>query len=307
MDKDRSVEVFGFQDRNLRLLEDSLSITIIAANNRLKITGAEKNIQIAEKLLRFLSRIQEPVNRNELKFYIRQFKKDLSFDPNILLEQSLKVSSQGKIVRARSAGQATYMQSIKKDHVIFAIGPAGTGKTYLAMAFAVNQLIDDKISRIVLVRPVVEAGESLGFLPGDLNQKINPYLRPLYDALFEMIGFEAYTEYTELGRIEVAPLAYMRGRTLNNSVIILDEAQNTTTSQMKMFLTRLGLGSKAIITGDVTQVDLPSKMKSGLIHAEQVLQSVPDMSFIHFTKQDVVRHKLVQDIIEAYELHEGQV
>lgn len=296
-----SVAVFGEHDRNLRLLEENLSIKIVANNNHLKLNGKEEDLRIAEKLLCYLAARKERVEQNELKYFLRQLKKDPGFDPALLAAQSLKVSRQGKIIRSRGPAQAAYLSALRKHNVVFGIGPAGTGKTYLAMAFAINQLIEEQVSRIVLVRPVVEAGESLGFLPGDLAQKINPYLRPLYDAIFEMIGIEAFQEYAERGRIELAPLAYMRGRTLSNSVIVLDEAQNTTRSQMKMFLTRLGNGSRAVITGDITQIDLPSDKQSGLINAQRILKGVAGITTIWFSREDVVRHKLVQDIITAYE------
>ncbi|NMB14379.1 MAG: PhoH family protein, partial [Gallicola sp.] len=218
-----------------------------------------------------------------------------------LLVEPISYTASGKILRAKTLGQYKYIDAIKKNDIVFGIGPAGTGKTYLAMAMAIKAFKNNEVRRIILTRPAVEAGESLGFLPGDLQEKIDPYLRPLYDALFDILGFENYQRLVEKGLIEVAPLAYMRGRTLDDSYIILDEAQNTTSQQMKMFLTRIGYGSKAVITGDITQVDLPRGKKSGLVSASNILKDIKGIEFMTFRKEDVVRHPLVQRIIEAYE------
>lgn len=307
----RILDVFGIHDRNLRLLESSLGLKCVLSGETLKLEGSAEAINVASKVIRYLIRLHDDpdhaaslITDEHLKYYIRQLKANPDLDMDAVAGQSLKVSRRGKIVRSLGAAQTAYLQAIANERIVFGIGPAGTGKTYLAMAYAINQLIQDAVRKIILVRPVVEAGESLGFLPGDLAQKINPYLRPLYDAVFDMIGFEAYQQYEENGRIEVAPLAYMRGRTLNNSVIILDEAQNTTFAQMKMFLTRLGTNSRMIITGDVTQIDLPDSRKSGLVSAARILRKVEGISFVNFSGIDVVRHRLVQEVIAAYEQYE---
>ena len=228
-------------------------------------------------------------------------------NPFKLLNDVVAVTARGKAIKPKTLGQKKYVDVIRKKDVVFGVGPAGTGKTYLAMAMAVSAFKNNQVERIILTRPAVEAGESLGFLPGDLQEKIDPYLRPLYDALFDILGFDAYDRLKERGLIEVAPLAYMRGRTLDNVYVILDEAQNTSNEQMKMFLTRLGYGSKAIITGDITQIDLPRGKKSGLITARKVLSGIHGIGFVDFTTKDVVRHPLVQEIITAYERFEGKV
>ena len=307
------LNIFGIHDRNLRLLEKALHIQCSLSGDALRIRGEEPGIEIASKIIRFLLEMHRDtddsstmITDKHLKYYVRQLKRNPQLEMTEIAGQSLKVSKSGKLIRSLGPGQAAYLDAIRNDSIVFGVGPAGTGKTYLAMAYAINQLIQDSIKRIIMVRPVVEAGESLGFLPGDLAQKINPYLRPLYDAVFDMIGFEAYQQYEENGRIEVAPLAYMRGRTLNDSVIILDEAQNTTFAQMKMFLTRLGTNSRMIITGDITQIDLPAKTSSGLITATRILKDVDGIAFVRFSKADVVRHKLVQDVIAAYDKYEEQ-
>lgn len=270
------------------------------------ISGSEAGLGPAEKILRFILRPGTVVADGELKYYLRLLMQQPEFQLEALVEETLKVSRQGKLIRARGEGQLAYLSAIRSHDIVFGIGPAGTGKTYLAMAWAVASLLAGKVARIVLVRPVVEAGENLGFLPGDLTEKITPYLRPLQDAMLDMLGRDEYSMLIEKGCIEVAPLAYMRGRTLANSVIILDEAQNTTAGQMKMFLTRLGQDSKVIITGDVTQTDLPPRVASGLVHARTILSGIKGIVFIDFTKADIVRHRLVQEIIEAYE-REGAI
>jgi len=299
-----SVAVFGYHDRNIRLVEQGFEVKIYISGNSLLISGDIQAMNQAKKLLLFLIGSSNICSEEELQFFIKQMLLDSDFEIDNVDAVSLKVSARGKIIRPRGKTQFDYLRAIANNQVIFGIGPAGTGKTYLAMAYAVNQLVNDKISKIVLVRPVVEAGESLGFLPGDLIQKINPYLIPLYDAIVEMVGAEKFDFYSKNGQIEVAPLAYMRGRTLSNAVIVLDEAQNSTAMQMKMFLTRLGEGSKAIITGDVSQIDLLKSVESGLVSAKKVLKNIAGTAFIRFTKKDVVRHKIVQDIVEAYERYE---
>ena len=233
-------------------------------------------------------------------------KNDLNYNVGDFKKKQIPIGTNGKVISPKSAGQASYYDAIKQNDLVFAIGPAGTGKTYLAMAFALNYLMAENISRIILTRPVVEAGESLGYLPGDLEQKVNPYLRPLYDAIYDMIPYIVFQKYVERGAIEVAPLAYMRGRTLHDSFIILDEAQNTTRGQMLMFLTRIGFNSKTIVTGDVTQSDLPKGRESGLHSAVKVLKHVNGISFIHLGPEDVVRHPLVARIIMAFEDHDGE-
>lgn len=224
-----------------------------------------------------------------------------------LLNQTICITTAGKAIKPKTIGQKMYVNSIKANDIVFGIGPAGTGKTYLAMAMAITSFKNKEVNRIILTRPAVEAGESLGFLPGDLQEKVDPYLRPLYDSLYDILGAETYAKYMERGLIEVAPLAYMRGRTLDSSFVILDEAQNTTSEQMKMFLTRLGFGSKAIITGDITQIDLPKGKNSGLKQVTEILKDIKGIDFIYLTKKDVIRHQLVQKIIEAYDIYENKV
>lgn len=287
--------------RQQRIIEDQLSVIIQSGDAVLRIRGKGTRLTQAGQILRFLLRTGTVLTDGELKYYLRLLKQQPGFELSSLLVETVRVSRQGKMVRARGRGQLAYLAAIRSHDITFGIGPAGTGKTWLAVAWAVSSLLAGDVSRIVLVRPVVEAGENLGFLPGDLAEKINPYLRPLHDAMLEMLGREEYTHFFERGFVEVAPLAYMRGRTLGKAIIILDEAQNTTIAQMKMFLTRIGHDSKVIITGDVTQTDLPRRMTSGLVHARRILEGIENIAFIDFTKEDVVRHPLVQEIIEAYD------
>jgi phosphate starvation-inducible PhoH-like protein len=245
------------------------------------------------------------VGSHEVRLAIRHFSQNAGSAFRDVQAETIEVSPKKRAVRPKSAGQARYVQAIRKDDIVFGIGPAGTGKTYLAMAMAVSALLRKQVSRIILARPAVEAGEKLGYLPGTLTEKINPYLRPLYDALYDMLEAERAARLMEQGTIEIAPLAFMRGRTLNESFVILDEAQNTTSEQMKMFLTRLGFGSRAVITGDITQVDLPAGRVSGLIEVRAVLKDIPGIQFIYFSEEDVVRHELVQRIVRAYEAYQG--
>lgn len=247
----------------------------------------------------------DKLDEQTVAYHIEMAKKGKNESLRLLLDEVLCITASGKPLKAKTLGQKLYVDTIKKRDIVFGIGPAGTGKTYLAMAMAISAFKKKEVSRIILTRPAVEAGESLGFLPGDLNEKIDPYLRPLYDALFDIMGYEQYLKLIEKGLIEVAPLAYMRGRTLDNSYVILDEAQNTTNEQMKMFLTRLGFGSKAIVTGDITQIDLPRGRKSGLVTAAKILKNVEDIGFVYLTRNDIVRHPLVQKIIDAYEGYEN--
>ena len=245
-----------------------------------------------------------PVDEQQVRYAVEIAKLETSYELETLMQEVLLLTHSGRSLKPKTLGQAAYIQSIRKHDIVFGIGPAGTGKTYLAMAMAVDAFRKKMVERIILTRPAVEAGESLGFLPGDLQEKIDPYLRPLYDALFDMLGYDTFLKLKEKGVIEVAPLAYMRGRTLDNAFIILDEAQNTSNEQMKMFLTRMGYGSKAIVTGDITQIDLPKGRSSGLITVSRILRNVKGISFVQFSKSDVVRHPLVQRIIEAYERDE---
>lgn len=296
-------ELFGNFDENIKLIEEALNIDVILREGNIVLIGQEKNVEKASKLMNELH--QTVSNGKSLD------KQSISYSLSLLLEgkqEQLKeledvivVTKKGKPVQPKTLGQKNYINLIKSNDITFGIGPAGTGKTYLAVAMAVKALKRDEVSKIVLTRPAVEAGENLGFLPGDLKEKVDPYLIPLYDALFDMFGPEKFTKYLERGTIEVAPLAFMRGRTLDNSFIILDEAQNTTPEQMKMFLTRLGFGSKAVVTGDLTQTDLPNKKKSGLLQATSILKNVEGIGSISLSDKDVVRHELVQRIIRAYE------
>ena len=301
---DAYMSLFGLNDQNMALIEQECNVTVALRGNELIISGEAEDVELAssvlEKLLDMLRR-HEQMDRARIRYAIalaRDGKVDMIDD---ILKSVVAITHRGKQIRCKTLGQQTYVQTIRDHDLTFAVGPAGTGKTYLAMALAVVALKNKEVERIVLTRPAVEAGEKLGFLPGDLTQKVDPYLRPLYDALFDMLGAETYQKYLERGNIEVAPLAYMRGRTLDDSFIILDEAQNTTGEQMKMFLTRLGFNSKMVITGDVTQIDLPEGKKSGLKEAVRILRGIDDIAVFRFTEKDVVRHRLVQDIIKAYE------
>ncbi|MDU4935541.1 MAG: PhoH family protein [Peptostreptococcaceae bacterium] len=296
-------ELFGNFDENVKLIEDALSIDVILREGNIVLMGEEENVDSALKLMNELH--QAVANGKTLD------KQNISYSLSLLLEGSeekikelegtIVITQKGKSIQPKTLGQKEYIKLIQNNDITFGIGPAGTGKTYLAVAMAVKAFKKDEVSRIILTRPAVEAGESLGFLPGDLKDKVDPYLRPLYDALFDMIGPDKFNKYLERGTIEVAPLAFMRGRTLDNAFIILDEAQNTTPEQMKMFLTRLGFGSKAVVTGDITQTDLPDKKKSGLVQATRILKDIPGIGSITLSDRDVVRHELVQRIIRAYD------
>lgn len=296
--------LFGNLDSNLKIIEREFNVRIKVKDNVLSIKGDDSMVDMVEHLLSVLKGIisnKKELSQPELQYTIDMEKKNNSEAIKSYLDYIIVTSYEGKALRPKTIGQKKYVDSIERNGIVFGVGPAGTGKTYLAMAKAVQAFKNKEVSRIILTRPAVEAGESLGFLPGDLQEKIDPYLRPLYDALFEIMGPETYQKLMERGQIEVAPLAYMRGRTLDNSFIILDEAQNTTKEQMKMFLTRLGYGSKAVITGDVTQLDLPVGKKSGLITIRKILSGVEGIDFIDLDRNDVVRHPLVQRIIDAYE------
>ena len=296
--------LFGNLDSNLKIIEKTFDVTIISRDGELKINGDEESTALAERVLLSLIKLQSRggnIDEQNVHYSISLVKEDREEKLKELSGDSICLTSKGKPLKPKTVGQKTYCEYIKNKTITIGVGPAGTGKTYLAVAMAVQAFRAGSINRIILTRPAVEAGEKLGFLPGDLQQKVDPYLRPLYDALFDMLGSETYMKYIEKGSIEVAPLAYMRGRSLDDSFIILDEAQNTTPEQMKMFLTRLGFNSKMVITGDVTQIDLPDGKKSGLKDAMRVLKNIDDIGIFKFTEKDVVRHHLVQDIVKAYE------
>jgi phosphate starvation-inducible PhoH-like protein len=300
--------LYGDMDKNLRLIENTYGVVLNARGNRIQIEGEEKSVARVERLFRQLSDMltQGVISqKDDVNTAIHAFSTDPSTALKDLFQKTIPVSSRKRPVAPKNETQRKYVEAIRQHDIVFGIGPAGTGKTYLAMATAVSALLRREVSRIILVRPAVEAGEKLGFLPGDLYEKVNPYLRPLYDALYDMIETEKANKLVERGDIEIAPLAFMRGRTLNDSFIILDEAQNTTTEQMKMFLTRLGFNSKTVVTGDITQIDLPGGRNSGLIEVRKILDDIEGIRFIYFTNKDVVRHKLVQQIIKAYEKYEG--
>lgn len=302
-------ELFGKLDENINFIEKEMDTKIFLRENKLIIKGreadAESSYRLILKLIEII-KVEGSLSKQNLEYTIELVKSKKEDLVEELLNRVVCITASGKSIKAKTLGQKKYIESISKNDIVFGIGPAGTGKTYLAMAMAVAAFKRKEVNRIVLTRPAVEAGESLGFLPGDLQEKVDPYLRPLYDALFDILGFNTYLALMEKGIIEVAPLAYMRGRTLDSSYVILDEAQNTTDEQMKMFLTRLGHGSKAIITGDITQVDLPKGKKSGLISVESILNDIDGIGFSYLQKEDVVRHSIVQKIIEAYENHDKE-
>ncbi len=296
--------LFGDFDTNIKFIEKELGVSVSARGGALKINGDDGMVIIAQKVLRSLADAVsrgESITEQKIVYAISLATEGEESKLSQLGGDCVCVTAKGKPIRAKTVGQKQYIEEMNDNAVVFGIGPAGTGKTYLAVAKAVSAFRKKEVSRIIITRPAVEAGEKLGFLPGDLQNKVDPYLRPLHDALYDMIGVESYNNYVEKGAIEVAPLAYMRGRTLDNAYIILDEAQNTTAEQMKMFLTRIGFGSKAIITGDITQIDLPDGKRSGLVEAMKVLSGIDGISFCSFSHKDVVRHPLVMKIIQAYE------
>ncbi len=297
------LSLLGINDNNLKLIEDKLNASIVVRGENVVVKGVLEEVELVEKILKemvYVLNTSGTLRKTDVEAIL-----DLSLNGKEILSEkeidSIVLYTKNDAIKAKTPGQINYLQTSLKNDICFAIGPAGTGKTYLAVALAVSALKKGNISKIVLARPAVEAGESLGFLPGDFREKIDPYLRPLYDALDDMMPSDKLKGYLEKGIIEIVPLAYMRGRTLNNAFVILDEAQNATAAQMKMFLTRLGLNSKAIITGDITQIDLPSKSVSGLIEAKDILKNIEGVGFVSFDKSDVVRHRLVKDIINAYE------
>ncbi len=298
------INVFGSFDENIKLVEQDLGIRVAFRDTELKVSGPEEQAALGTKVIEGLLQLAakgETINEQNVRYVLGLVKTGKEDQLNQFAKDVVCITARGKPIKAKTLGQQNYMRAITKNTITLGVGPAGTGKTYLAVAAAVAAFRAKTVNRIILTRPAVEAGERLGFLPGDLQNKVDPYLRPLYDALFDMLGTETYNKYLEKGNIEVAPLAYMRGRTLDDSFIILDEAQNTTREQMKMFLTRLGFGSKIVITGDITQIDLPADKVSGLKDAVRVLNGIEDIAVCRLTAQDVVRHALVQQIIAAYD------
>ena len=304
---DQLMALFGVRDENVELIRRELDVEIFAHGNEITLSGDEEKVRLArvvlERLVGIIAR-GENIDRTRIRYAIELASEGNADRIDEIMNGVIAITYRGRQVKCKTLGQQQYVDAIKKNTCVFAVGPAGTGKTYLAIAMAVVALKNKDVERIILTRPAVEAGEKLGFLPGDLQQKVDPYLRPLYDALGDMMGMESYQRLFERGAVEVAPLAYMRGRTLNDAFIILDEAQNTTSEQMKMFLTRMGMGSKMIITGDVTQIDLPAGKRSGLVEALEVLKGVEDIGMVTLTHRDVVRHELVQAIVKAYEKHD---
>ena len=302
-----AVSLFGSFDENIKLIEREFNVRVVVRGAELKIQGDVEDVMQAEKavngLLHLLSK-GEALNEQNVRYVISMVKEGSEESLRAMGGDCICVTAKGKPIKPKTLGQKKYIEAIRNNTIVLGVGPAGTGKTYLAVAMAVSAFRAKEVERIILTRPAVEAGEKLGFLPGDLQQKVDPYLRPLYDALFDMLGAEQFQRYQERGNIEVAPLAYMRGRTLDDSFIILDEAQNTTPEQMKMFLTRLGFGSKIVVTGDITQIDLPDGKRSGLVDVIKILKHVEDIETIRFSEKDVVRHRLVQDIVRAYEKFE---
>lgn len=305
LDNGEALKLFGMQDRNLALFAKAFNVNLVLRDEGLEVSGPSPGKEQAEELVRqilVIIRAGHSPDYEEVKRMVRNYKLNKT-DHRSLYKDEILITPRGKRVTAKTDGQHRYIQAMKINDLVFGIGPAGTGKTYLAVAMAVRALKEKQIAKVVLTRPAIEAGERLGFLPGDLQDKVDPYLRPLYDALLEFLGLETYQRYMEKGVIEVAPLAYMRGRTLNDAFIILDEAQNTTPEQMKMFLTRFGFGSKAIVTGDITQIDLPRETTSGLRQVVGILQGIAGIDVVYLDEADIIRHRLVADIVQAYARH----
>lgn len=303
-------KVFGKYDENIKLIEGRLKVDVMVRDGAIKIRGEGRRVDAAVRVIEEMIRTignQGGITKDNTEYILTLQSKGLEKEYSALNDDIICYTMRGKPIRSKTLGQKRYIDAIRQNDIVFGIGPAGTGKTYLAMAMAITAFKNGEVDRLILTRPAVEAGEKLGFLPGDLQDKVDPYLRPLYDALFEIMGAEAFEKNMEKGLIEVAPLAYMRGRTLENAYIILDEAQNTTPEQMKMFLTRFGQGSKIVVTGDITQIDLPGGKRSGLKEVRKILRGIPDIAFIEFSQDDVVRHRLVQRIIEAYDRHDKAV
>ncbi len=296
--------LFGNLDKNIKIIEDKLDVKLIARGSEIKVEGEEPRVDIALRALEEMTKLIEEgdtISERQVKYIIELLQKDSDIDFSNIFNEVIQVNHKGREIKPQTVGQKVYIEAMKRSDIVFSIGPAGTGKTYLAVVMAVKNLLNHRVDRIVLTRPAIEAGEELGFLPGDMQDKVDPYLRPLYDSLFDVLGPEKVKEYLEKDIIEVAPLAYMRGRTLDDSFIILDEAQNTTTEQMKMMLTRIGFNSRAVITGDITQIDLPYSQTSGLGEVEKILKGIEGIDFIYLDETDVVRHNLVRKIITAYE------
>lgn len=303
-------KVFGKYDENIKLIEGRLKVDVLVRDGALKIRGEGRRVEAAVRVIEEMIRTigsQGGITKDNTEYILTLQSKGLEKEYSALNDDIICYTMRGKPIRSKTLGQKRYIDAIRHNDIVFGIGPAGTGKTYLAMAMAITAFKNGEVDRLILTRPAVEAGEKLGFLPGDLQDKVDPYLRPLYDALFEIMGTEAFEKNMEKGLIEVAPLAYMRGRTLENAYIILDEAQNTTPEQMKMFLTRFGQGSKIVVTGDITQIDLPGGKRSGLKEVRRILRGIPDIAFIEFSQDDVVRHRLVQRIIEAYDRNDKAI
>ena len=297
-------ELFGMRDENIRIIEDELQVRINLRNDQLEVDGDEEAVTVAQRVIKRLCNLlkaNEKIDKTRIRYAVELAKEGRDELIEEIMSDVVAITYKGAQIRCKTLGQRRYVHAMQNNTVVFGVGPAGTGKTYLAMANAVMAFKNKEVSKIILTRPAVEAGEKLGFLPGDLQQKVDPYLRPLYDAIYEMMGVEAYQKLWERGAIEVAPLAYMRGRTLNDAYIILDEAQNTTIEQMKMFLTRLGEGSKMVITGDLTQIDLPAGKTSGLKHAIGILGGIDKLEICKLSARDVVRHEIVMNIIKAYD------
>jgi phosphate starvation-inducible PhoH-like protein len=299
--------LFTNLEKNLKVIEETLDIKASSRGNRILLKGDESRVKTAEKIIRDLRLISSEVktlNPEDIRFAVKTVVEGEEESLAELFMNNIPVPSKNRFIIPKTHNQKVYIEAIRTHDIVIGIGPAGTGKTYLAMAMAINAFLNKQVNRIVLARPAIEAGEKLGFLPGDMYEKVNPYLRPLYDALYDMMEADKAMKLIERGVIEIAPLAFMRGRTLNDSFIILDEAQNTTSEQMKMYLTRLGFNSKTVITGDITQIDLPSGKTSGLVEITKILSGIKGICFVHFTEHDVVRHKLVQQIVKAYERYE---
>ncbi len=299
-------DLFGSFDENMKLLQKEFNVDIISRGGNIKIFGEVNNVSNVKKIIEIMIhslKNNQTLDDKKIRYIITHVKNG---NINILkdsFEECVFVTSKGRAIVTKTFSQKQYVKCIRENTVTFGVGPAGTGKTYLAVALAAKAFRERRVERIILTRPAIEAGENLGFLPGDLQSKVDPYLRPLYDALFDIIGTDSFNKNIDRGNIEIAPLAYMRGRTLDSSFIILDEAQNTTSEQMKMFLTRLGFGSKIVVTGDITQIDLPKNKKSGLVEVKKILKGIDGIKFVEFKKEDVVRHRLVQDIVNAYDKH----
>lgn len=306
---EHAINLFGNFDENINVIEEGFDVNIVSRDNEIRIVGKDENVEKASMVVQRLMSVAvqgDVITRQSVSYLVQLANENQLDKVKEYLGDSICLTWRGKQIKAKTHGQKTYVNAIKNNTVTFGIGPAGTGKTFLAVAMAATAFREKQINRIILTRPAVEAGEKLGFLPGDLQNKVDPYLRPLYDALYEIMGVDTYQKYLEKGMIEIAPLAYMRGRTLDDSFIILDEAQNTTPEQMKMFLTRIGFGSKAVVTGDITQIDLPGDKKSGLKEVIKILKDVKGIEFVHLNEKDVVRHELVQRIIKAYEKYDIQ-